>query len=120
MKILATLTLLGAVAWLWRRFLTIPEMPLRQPPKLTAIRILCGDCANRWDPDSREPRAERTHTVLTTAGVCSGCGGRSYVLASLYAPALYAKIKHERAAMECPIFTDAPREEWKADGATLG
>ena len=114
MKTMLTVAIIVAAVWFWRRFLKLPEPPLREPPALTTIRILCGNCANRWDPDSREPRAERTHTVLTKAGACSGCGGRSYILASLYSPVLCDKIKRERVALEQPIYADRPRrDEWK-------
>jgi len=113
-QIFLTIGLVGAVIWLWGRFLALPETPLRHPPKLTTISVFCGNCANRWDPDSRLPRAPLTRTLLTTAGVCSGCGGRSYVLASMYAPIIRDTIRYKFAAEHDPMpYSDAPREEWK-------
>lgn len=92
-KAFLTLALLGAVAWLWKA-LRLPETPLRNVPKLTPIGIYCGDCAN----PRREGRLVRT--FLTTDGRCNGCGGRSYVLASLYAPLVASRTRREFAVTQ--------------------
>lgn len=49
-------------------------------PRVTATQIVCGDCGG----DSAFPRK----TLLTSAGTCSRCGGRSYALASKLSGAL--------------------------------
>lgn len=69
----------------------MPEAPLRGIPRVTTVGIFCGNCANRWKMGGR-----LTRTFLTTAGRCNGCGGRSYVLASLYSPLVATRIRRER------------------------
>jgi hypothetical protein len=51
------------------------DRPTVSAREVTCSMIVCGDCAG----DSPNPRK----TLLTREGRCSGCGGRSYVLASI-------------------------------------
>lgn len=67
------------VAWLKARdtrtlFVSEPELDFCPARELTTQRIICGNCAGEED----HPRK----TLLSTAGNCAKCGGRSYALAS--------------------------------------
>ena len=113
MKVLLTIVLVSSVVWLLR-FLKLPEEPV-QVASSTRIEIYCADC----DSARARHRAkaglaeERTpyKTFLTIDRRCDGCGGRSYVLASIYAPLWATRIKSERAARVPVIheYSDAPR-----------
>lgn len=48
--------------------------PCVTPRSITALMIICGDCAG----DRQNPRK----TLLAGNGTCGHCGGRSYVLAA--------------------------------------
>jgi hypothetical protein len=93
----------------WLRYIfSVPEPPVRTV-RATSVAIYCGDCTS---PNRQQP----VRTVLTTDRRCSGCGGRSYVLASLYAPIVARRLQSERAAAEVPVYVEAPRAEWKGKG----
>jgi|SRR5882672_3381740 len=81
------------------------ELPVTLPP-LTRTLIYCGDCVG----DGYWP----TKTRLTISGQCSGCGGRSYVLAAKLAPMIQARTRREREIPEHSDITLQPLEnEWQ-------
>ncbi|HQU82977.1 MAG TPA: hypothetical protein PKY59_07635 [Pyrinomonadaceae bacterium] len=61
-------------------------------PKITAIEIICGDCAG----EETLPR----RTELRSDGRCAVCGGRSYVPAANLCKALSQHIQNQRENKE--------------------
>lgn len=124
MKILATVTLLAAVAWFWR-FLKPRPGPVYCDPgairrAVSEISILCAQCNRARDIQREEAGLPLTlapyRTFLTARGECDACGGRQYELAAFAAPAWKARIVRQFKAQHDPApYSDAPRDEWKEE-----
>lgn len=87
---------LGVIAAGWLLLMERkPDVRVSSAPLLTRTVIICGECG--LSPDGS---ALPIKTRLTIRGLCSGCGGRSFVLASKLAPILAQRMKREREVKE--------------------
>src|SRR5882724_7658920 len=64
-------------------------------PRMTSVQIVCGDCAG----EEILPR----RTVLTAAGRCAKCGGRSYELAARVCAALEVTLLYRRISADLAV-----------------
>ncbi len=120
-KILLTLAVVSAVVAIWR-FWKLPEPPIRRVS--TRTELFCFDCdiararlrAGGGLPEDGDYLPVPHKTFLTPEDRCDGCGGKAFVLASLYAPLWAAKIKRRRcmgpkgAEWEAPVYVERARE----------
>ena len=79
-----------------RVYLNWVEAKVSTLPRVTGVRIVCGDCGLRDEAaDDDKKTVLPRQTFMNVRGQCSRCGGRSFVLAAELAPVLARTIKGE-------------------------